>query len=145
MKKVINVLGFFKKRETGQTLAETAIITVVAVIILAVFVALIPINRARTAATSAALACAESLSQSRDPSRAKLDAEQAALTTLKGGWSGTGTAEYAVNVVPPNGPGGMGTCYVSWRVQLKVLPVSFGWSTESFTSRNEGWRSQWSQ
>ena len=132
-------------RQTGQALAETAIISVVAVLLIVVFVSIIPIGRARTAATSAALACAESLSQSRDPSRAQAEAINAAWAVLKGGWSGTGTAQYKVQAMPPAGPRAEGTCLVSWNVQMRYIPFSIGWSTEKFTSRNESWRSEWSR
>jgi len=51
------------KSEKGQALVETAIMSVLAVLLLAGMLSLIPLGRARTAATSAALACAEFLSQ----------------------------------------------------------------------------------
>jgi hypothetical protein len=135
--------GWWTKRQKGQSLVETAIISVVAVLILVAFISLIPISRARTAATSAALACAQALSQSRDPSTARTEAYTAAMAVLKGGWSGTGSAQYSVEVNPPGGPGEEGTCRVRWNVILKYLPFSLGWSAESFTSRNESWRSRW--
>jgi hypothetical protein len=132
-----------RKSEKGQGLAETAIISVVAIILLAGTLSLIPLGRARTAATSAALACAELLSQNPDPAQASLAAYNAAETTLKSGWSGTGTTDYSISVTPPGGIGQPGTCQVSWKVTLNFLPLTFGSSTEKFTSRSEKWKAKW--
>lgn len=131
------------KSEIGQALAETAIISVLALLLLMGILTLIPLGRARTAATSAAFACAEFLSQNPDPVAARAVAYQAGMATLKGGWGGTGTANYQISVVPPTGRGEPGTCAVRWSVAVKFIPLSIGWSTEQFTSRSEIWRSKW--
>jgi hypothetical protein len=135
--------GPFRKLEKGQALAETAIISVAAMLLLVGIISLVPLGRARTAATSAAFACAEFLSQNPDPVAAKTVAYQAAMATLQGGWGGTGTANFQISVVPPTGRGAPGTCSVRWTVAVKFLPLSIGGSTEQFTSRSETWRSKW--
>jgi hypothetical protein len=131
------------KSEKGQALVETAIMSVLAMLLLAGMLSLIPLGRARTAATSAALACAEFLSQNPDPVQARQVAYNAAEATLKSGWSGTGTADYSISVTPPGGIGQPGTCQVSWKVTMNFLPLSFGWSSERFTSRSEKWKAKW--
>lgn len=129
--------------ERGQALVETAMVVSVAVVIIAGILSFGLIHRTRTAATSAAYACAQFLSQNPDPVRARQVAYDAAMSTLKGGWSGTGTAEYEIAVIPPSGRGQPGTCRVSWRIRPMFAPMDFGWSTEVFTSRNETWSADW--
>jgi hypothetical protein len=53
--------------ERGQALAETALFAVLAILMAFGLLAWIPAHRARTAATSAAYACSQFLSQSPDP------------------------------------------------------------------------------
>ena len=55
------------KGERGQALAETALFAVLAILMAFGLLAWIPTHRARTAATAAAYACTQFLSQSPDP------------------------------------------------------------------------------
>jgi hypothetical protein len=59
-----------RKGERGQALAETALFAMLAVLMAFGLLAWIPTHRARSAATAAAYACSQFLSQSPDPARA---------------------------------------------------------------------------
>lgn len=133
--------------ERGQALAETALFSLLAVIVIFGILALIPFHRTRTAAISAAYGCAQFLSQSPDPSKAVHNARLIAQQTLDGDWSATFGASYQVFVYPPNGRGTAGRCEVQWSA-----PVLFGGllklragsaSREVFISRSESWKAQW--
>ena len=56
-----------RKSERGQALAETAIFSLMAVLLAFGLLAFIPQHRARTVATSAAYSCAQFVSQSPNP------------------------------------------------------------------------------
>lgn len=133
--------------ERGQALAETALFSLLAVIVIFGILALIPFHRTRTAAISAAYGCAQFLGQSPDPSKAVHNARVIAQQTLHGDWSATFGAHYQVFVYPPNGRGTAGRCEVEWSA-----PVLFGGllnlragsaSREVFISRSESWKAQW--
>lgn len=135
------------KGERGQALAETALFAMLAVIMAFGLLAWIPTHRARTAATAAAYACSQFLSQSPDPARARRNAENVAWQTLNADWSATAHVQYRVQVSPPGGPGEPGRCLVSFQA-----PTSFdgllglsdgGWNSEWFISRSEAWKAKW--
>src|SRR5258706_12825918 len=75
--------------ERGQALAETALFAMLAVLMAFGLLAWIPTHRARSAATAAAYACAQFLSQSPDPARAQRNAVNVAWNTLNADWSAT--------------------------------------------------------
>ena len=136
-----------KKGEQGQALAETALFSVLAVIVIFGILALIPIHRTRTAAISAAYGCAQFLSQSPDPVKATHNARLIAQKTLDGDWSATFGASYQVRIYPPSGRGDAGRCEVQWSAPLLfngLLDISKGSpSVESFVSRSETWKAKW--
>ena len=70
-----------KRTERGQAMAETALFAMLAVILAFGLLSWIPTHRARTAATAAAYACAQFLSQSPDPARAENNARMIAWQT----------------------------------------------------------------
>ena len=101
--------------ERGQALAETALFAMLAVVMAFGLLAWIPTHRARTAATAAAYACSQFLSQSPDPARAQRNAVKIAWNTLDADWSATAGVAYRVQVISPNGPGLPGRCAVSYQ------------------------------
>ncbi len=134
-------------RERGQALAETAIFSAMAVLLAFGLLALIPVHRARTVATSAAYGCAQFVSQSPNPSWAVWQAEQVAWQTLEEAWSGTAGVQYDVQVLAPSGPGSQGGCAVSYRPTILFngllgLPDP-GWRTVTFFSQSEAWKARW--
>ena len=134
------------KSERGQALAETALFSILAVILAFGMLTTIAVHRTRTAAVSAAYACTQFLSQSPNPSWAANQARAVAEKTLDADWSATLGADYRVEVSPPAGPGSAGSCVVFYKP-----PVLFGylfgvgpeWSNEWFTSRSETWKAKW--
>lgn len=142
------------KGERGQALAETALFAMLAVIMAFGLLAWIPTHRARTAATAAAYACSQFLSQSPDPARARRNAVNVAWQTLNADWSATASVQYRVQVSPPSGPGEPGRCQVSFQAPtlfdgLLGLPQGGasrsegGWKSEWFISRAETWKAKW--
>lgn len=135
------------KAEHGQAMAETALFALLAVLMAYGLLSWIPVHRARTAATAAAYACSQFLSQSPDPARARQNALHAAWQTLDADWSGTFGVQYRVQVSPSAGPGQAGGCQVSY--QVPALFASFlqgraeGWGREWFISRSETWKARW--
>jgi len=133
--------------EYGQALAETAIFSLMAVLLAFGLLTFIPQHRARTAATSAAYSCAQFVSQSPNPAWAVHQAQMVAMRTLAADWSGTLGVQYDVEVLAPNGPGSAAGCAVFYHA-----PVLFngllglrdpGWSTEWFISQSETWKARW--
>ncbi|MBV6390997.1 MAG: hypothetical protein KPEEDBHJ_00201 [Anaerolineales bacterium] len=133
--------------EHGQALAETALFAMLAVIMAFGLLAWIPTHRARTAATAAAYACSQFLSQSPDPARARNNAVNVAWQTLNADWSATAGVQYRVQVSPPSGPGEPGQCLVSYQAPTLfdgLLGLSEGgWNSEWFISRSETWKAKW--
>ena len=133
--------------ERGQALAETALFAILAALMAFGLLAWIPTHRARTAATAAAYACSQFLSQSPDPSRAQRNAVNVARKTLNADWSTTASVQYRVQVSPPNGPGQPGRCLVSFQAPTLfdgLLGLSqSGWNSEWFISRSETWKARW--
>ena len=134
------------KGERGQALAETALFAMLAVIMAFGLLAWIPTHRARTAATAAAYACSQFLSQSPDPARARRNAVNVAWQTLNADWSATAGVQYRVQVSPPSGPGEPGQCLISFQAPTLfdgLLSLSeSGWNSEWFISRSETWKSK---
>ena len=137
----------YRKSERGQALAETALFAMLAVILAFGLLAWIPTHRARTAATAAAYACSQFLSQSPDPTRARNNAVNVAWQTLNADWSATAGVEYQVQISPPSGPGEPGQCLVSFQAPTLfdgLLGLSeSGWNSEWFISRSESWKAKW--
>lgn len=107
----------------------------------------IPIHRARSAATAAAYACSQFLSQSPDPARAQSNAVNVAWQTLNADWSATEGVNYRLQVSAPGGPGLPGRCLVSFQAPIffnGFLGLSQGdWNSEWFVSRSETWKARW--
>ena len=133
--------------ERGQALAETALFAILAVLMAFGLLAWIPTHRARSAATAAAYACTQFLSQSPDPARAKRNAVNVAWRTLNADWSSTAGVQYRVQVSPPSGPGLPGRCLVSFQAQTLFNGllglVAGGWNSEWFLSRSETGKARW--
>jgi hypothetical protein len=133
-----------KKSEQGQAMAETALFSALLVLMAFGFLSLIPIHRARSAATAAAYGCAQFLSQSPDPVRAVQNAQRIANDTLVSAWSGTFGVQYSVQIEPPRAPGEPGACQVSWQIpELFRFGFGSGHSVERFVSRSETWKAKW--
>ena len=136
-----------RRIERGQAMAETALFAMLAVLLAFGLLAWIPTHRARTAATAAAYACAQFLSQSPDPARAEHNARLIAWQTLNADWSATLGVEYRIEVQPPSGAGEAGRCQVSFHAPVPfngLLGLSEGeWSDEWFISRSETWKARW--
>jgi len=134
-----------KRSERGQAMAETALFATLAILLTFAILSLIPFHRTRTAATSAAYACAQFISQSPNPQWAAWEAHRVARETLNGDWSATFGAEYQVEVAPPSGPGQPGGCLVHYRppVLFNVFGISSEWGSEFFASRSESWKARW--
>ena len=128
-------------------MAETALFAVLAILMAFGLLSWIPTHRARTAATAAAYACTQFLSQSPDPARAQQNAVKIAWQTLNADWSATRGVQYRVQVSPPSGPGLPGRCLVSFQAPnlfngLLGLSAS-NWHSEWFISRSETWKARW--
>ncbi|MCX8024384.1 MAG: hypothetical protein N3A60_04195 [Thermanaerothrix sp.] len=135
------------KLERGQAMTEFILFAGLAVILALMLVAFIPIHRARTAATSAAYACAQFLSQSPDPAKAAKNASDVAYQVLSQRWSGLRLARFSVSVSPHGGAGTPGTCTVSWSTSTVFGGILGGPGTVSGSitavSRSEVWRPKW--
>jgi hypothetical protein len=135
------------RSERGQAMAETALFGALAAIMAFGLLAWIPIHRARTAATAAAYACAQFLSQSPNTTKAAANAKQVAWKTLNSTWSATKGADYKVAVIAPSGPGQPGRCAVSFKTPTLFNGLlqgkDGGWGTEWFLSRSETWKARW--
>jgi hypothetical protein len=133
--------------ERGQAMAETALFAVLAILMAFGLLSWIPTHRARTAATAAAYACTQFLSQSPDPTRAQQNAVKIAWQTLNADWSATRGVQYRIQVSPPSGPGLPGRCLVSFQAPTLfngLLGLSSGdWHSEWFISRSETWKARW--
>jgi hypothetical protein len=128
-------------------MAETALFAVLAILMAFGLLSWIPTHRARTAATAAAYACTQFLSQSPDPARAQQNAVKIAWQTLNADWSATRGVQYQVQVSPPSGPGLPGRCLVSFQAPTLFNGLlglsSSAWHSEWFLSRSETWKARW--
>ncbi len=133
--------------EKGQAMAETALFAVLAIVMAFGLLSWIPTHRARTAATAAAYACTQFLSESPEPTRAQQNAVKIAWQTLNADWSATRGVQYQVQVSPPPGPGLPGRCLVSFQVPTLFNGLlglsSSAWHSEWFLSRSETWKAKW--
>ena len=131
--------------QSGQTMAETAIFAILAVIMGFGLLTWIPLHRAKTLATATAYACAQFLSQSPNPERAARNALQIAESTLEADWSATMGMQYQVNV-QAGSPGGAGICTVGYQAPVLFRGLGFispEWSIEQYISRSETWKARW--
>jgi hypothetical protein len=135
------------RNEGGQAFAETAIFSIMAVLLAFGLLAFIPQHRARTVATSAAYSCAQFVSQSPNPTWAVYQAEAVARRTFEADWSGTLGVQYDVQVLSPNGPGSATGCAIFYHAPILfngLLGLSNpGWSAEWFISQSESWKARW--
>lgn len=143
-----NLIPDAEKRDTekGQALVETALFSVMAVLLAFGALTLIPVHRTRTAATSAAYACAQFVSQSPNPNLAVSQAELVAWKTLHADWIATLGANYQVQVFAPTGPGTPAGCAISYRPPLPfngLLELETNWATVTFFSQSEAWKARW--
>lgn len=132
--------------ERGQALAETALFSVMAVLLAFGVLTLITVHRTRTAATSAAYACAQFVSQAPNPNWAVAQAEFVAWKTLNADWSATLGAVYQVQALTPASPGSQAGCAVSYQPPLPfngLLGLEADWATVSFFSQAEAWKARW--
>ena len=109
------------RNERGQALAETAVFSIMAVLLAFGLLAFIPQHRARTVATSAAYSCAQFVSQSPNPTWAVYQAEAVARRTIEADWSGTLGVQYDVEVLAPNGPGSAAGCVIFYHVPVLLM------------------------
>ena len=132
--------------QAGQAMVETALFSVLAVILAFGMLSWIPLHRARTQATAAAYSCAQFISQSPNPSLAAQNALLAVEKTLDADWSATLGVTYKV-IVSPGSPGGPGGCSVSYQVPVMFKGLGLidpgGWSEEWYVSRSETWKAKW--
>jgi len=136
----------FSKRERGQALAEMAVISVVAIMLIFGTLSLIVLHRARSAAIAASYACAQFLSQAPDPGQAAQQAYMIADQTVNGDWSGLVDVEFRVEVAAPAGPGAPGSCTVYYNAPFLyngLFGIPDEWAAESFYSRSEAWKADW--
>lgn len=134
------------RKERGQALAETAVISVVAILMIFGTFSLIVIHRARTLAVSAAYACAQFLSQAPNPEQAAQQAYDIADRTINADWSGLVNVQFRVEVSAPAGPGAPGNCIVHYNAPFLykgLFGIPDEWSAESFYSRSEVWKADW--
>jgi hypothetical protein len=139
---------FFPAREKGQALAETAVISVLAILIIFGTFSLIVIHRARAAAISASYACAQFLSQSPNPVQAEQQAIDVANQTVNSDWSGLVNVQFRIQAAPAAGPGAAGSCTVSYSAPFLyngLFGIPTEWEAESFYSRSEAWKADWSR
>jgi len=137
---------FFSRKERGQALAETAVISVVAILLIFGTFSLIVLHRARSAAISASYACAQFLSQSPDPGQAARQAYAVASQTVNADWSGLVNVQFRIEVIAPAGPGAPGNCTVFYNAPFLyngLFGIPDEWAAESFYSRSEAWKANW--
>jgi Flp pilus assembly protein TadG len=136
----------FSKSQSGQALAEMAVISVVAILLIFGTLSLIVLHRARSAAISAAYACAQFLSQSPEPLQAARQAINIANQTIQADWSGLVRVSFRVEVAAPAGAGNAGSCSVYYNAPFLyngLFGIPDEWSAESFFSRSEAWKADW--
>ncbi|HUF37153.1 MAG TPA: hypothetical protein VMN57_01410 [Anaerolineales bacterium] len=127
-------------------MAETAVFSLMAVMLALGLLALIPIHRARTVSIAAAYACTQFVSQAVDPEKAVAQAEAVGRRTIEAFWSGTVGAGYEISAWAAGTTGARG-CRVTYRAPL-LFGASFGLEppgprTVEFTSLAESWKADW--
>jgi hypothetical protein len=139
-------INLYRRGERGQALAEAAVISVVAILMIFGTFSLIAQHRARTAAISASYACAQFLSQAPDPIQAAAQARTTAQRTLDADWSGLVGTSYRISVSAPPGPGEVGSCTVAYNSPFLfngLFGIPDEWVEETFFSRSESWKADW--
>ncbi len=133
--------------EKGQALAEAAVFSLLAVLLGFALLALIPVHRTRTAATAAAFACTQFVSQAANRKEAVRQAEEIGRRTIRQNWSGTRGSVFIVRAWHNGHPGKDSGCSVQFK-----SPVMFsgllgfsdpGEGRVSFTARIETWKARW--
>ena len=136
-----------RRSERGQALAETAIFSLLAVLLGFAVLALIPVHRTRTAATAAAFACAQFASQSAEAETAVRQAEDVGRRTIDSQWSGLKGAAFEVRAWHAGGPGADSGCTVTYRSPILFNGflgfIDPGSGSVSFAARTETWKAQW--
>ena len=136
-----------RRSEKGQALAETAIFSLLAVLLGFAILALVPVHRTRTAATAAAFACAQFVSQAAAAEMAVRQAEAAGYRTIESRWSGLHGAAFEIRAWHAGGPGADSGCTVSYH--SPILFSGFlgfndpGQGSVSFAAKSETWKAQW--
>lgn len=135
------------RREKGQALAETAIFSLLAVLLGLAILALVPVHRTRTAAAAAAYACAQFVSQASLPDEAVRQAETVARRTIDAQWSGLPGSSFEIRPWHAGGPGAASGCTVIYRVPI-LFNGLLGFADPgpgriSFSARSETWKAQW--
>ena len=136
-----------RRRWRGQALAEMALVAPILVFLAMLGVTLVPLHRAHTAATAAAYACATFVTQyPTRPGRAAEVGTRAAERILQTGtWNALGNAHFSLAVSPPEGPGEVGACTVTYSVALPFDPFGLGDRTHTVEAvgRSERWKARW--
>ena len=130
----------------GQAMVEAALVLVPLVFLALLGVNVLVLHRVRTAATAAAYACAQYVTQfPHRPERAAEAGAAAAGRILSAPWSATRTARFAFDVTPPGGPGETGRCTVHYSVRLPFAPSGLGGvqGSISITGAGERWQGRW--
>ena len=128
-------------------MVEAAIFSLLAVLLGFALLALIPAHRTRTAATAAAFACAQFVSQALDAKTAVVQAEQVGRRTISADWSGAGGSAYTVSAWHSGNPGADSGCAVDYTSPMMFNGllglVNPGTGRVSFISRAETWKARW--
>lgn len=109
-----------KFAEIGQSLAEFAAFSSLAVLVALIAVNFIPLHRAKTTAVTASYACAQFLAESRNPANAVANATRIAQEIIQKRWSGS-NATFSISVQSADEAGGQGTCVVSYKVKTFLV------------------------
>jgi len=140
-------MSFRLRRFRGQALAETALVIVPLVFLALLGVNVLMLHRARTAATAAAYACAQYVTQfPHRPAAAADHGASVAQQILSGAWSALGQTRFRVSPTPPGGPGEYGGCSVRYEVRLFFSPPglkSVQGNVVRFYGAGERWQGRW--
>ena len=137
--------ALFRPRR-GQAMVEAALTLLPLVFLALLGVNVLVLHRVRTAAISAAYACAQYITQfPHRPERAADVGTTVAGRILHAPWSAVRTARFAFDVVPPSGPGETGRCTVRYAIRLPFAPQGMGGVQGSITVTGAGerWQGRW--
>jgi len=130
----------------GQALAEAALVLVPLVFLAMLGVNGLMLHRARTAATAAAYACAQYVTQyPHRPQAAAAHGQAIAEQVVSGAWSALGQTHFRVSPVP-GGPGEFARCSVRYEVRLLFAPPGLQpvqGNTIRFYGAGERWQGRW--
>ncbi len=131
----------------GQALAEAALVIVPLALLAFLAVNVFLLHRAYTAATAAAYACAQHITQYPGRPEAAQDAgRMAARSIYTARWNALAAARFQVFVSPPDRAGNVGSCTVQYRV---ALPFGLSGGGQTFKSKvtvygmGERWKARW--